>query len=51
MTCALKLTREEKELSYKLYRIKYLPRQLEATRAKLRALENEARRYGMEDIL
>lgn len=32
-------------------RKRYLPIQLEATRRKLRMLENEARRYGMTELL
>lgn len=32
-------------------RIKYLPRQIDATRRKLAALEAEARRYGLTDLL
>jgi hypothetical protein len=33
------------------YRMRYLPEQLENTRRKLAALENEARRYGLTDLL
>lgn len=33
------------------YRVRYLPAQLEAARHKVRALENEARRLGMTDLL
>jgi hypothetical protein len=29
----------------------YLPGQIEATRRKLAALENEARRYGMDELV
>jgi hypothetical protein len=32
-------------------RRRYLPSQIDAARAKVRALENEARRYGMTDLL
>ena len=32
-------------------RLRYLPAQLEAARHKVRALENEARRYGLADLL
>ena len=32
-------------------RLRYLPAQLEAARHKVRALENEARRYGMAELL
>jgi hypothetical protein len=33
------------------YRAKYLPNQLELARRKVAALENEARRYGMNELL
>lgn len=33
------------------YRVRYLPRQLEAARRKVAMLENEARRYGFHDLL
>lgn len=33
------------------HRARYLPTQLAAARHKVRALENEARRYGMLDLL
>lgn len=33
------------------YRVRYLPAQLEAARRKVAALETEARRYGMHDLL
>lgn len=33
------------------HRARYLPAQLEAARAKVRMLENEARRYGLHDLL
>ena len=33
------------------YRQRYLPQQILATRAKLRALENEARRYGLHYLV
>ena len=32
-------------------RLRYLPAQLAAARHKVRALENEARRYGMAELL
>lgn len=34
-----------------IYRIRYLPGQIERARRKLAALENEARRYGMHDLI
>jgi hypothetical protein len=33
------------------YRLRYLPAQLDAARAKVAALEVEARRYGMTELL
>ena len=33
------------------YRIRALPARIEAARRKVTALENEARRYGMTDLL
>lgn len=36
---------------YQEYRLRYLPVQLEAARRKVALLENEARRYGMTDLL
>jgi len=33
------------------YRVRYLPRQLEAARRKVAALENEARRLNLEHLL
>lgn len=43
--------RKASELSHLTYRMKYLPQQLEDARRKLAALENEARRYRMFDLL
>lgn len=46
--------RREKEKPVERYvrhRLAYLPTQLENARRKLAALENEARRYGMHDLL
>lgn len=43
--------RQEKELAHLSYRLKVLPDQLERARARVRQLENEARRYGMYDLL
>lgn len=42
------LTRQERYLAY---RLRVLPEQLESARRKVRALENEARRYGMENLV
>lgn len=36
---------------YMEHRVRYLPRQIEAARAKLAALEREAARLGMHDLL
>ena len=36
---------------YTYHRLSYLPRQLEAARRKVAMLENEARRYGMTNLL
>lgn len=36
---------------YLAYRVRILPEQLEGARRKVAALENEARRYGMTDLL
>lgn len=33
------------------YRVRHLPKQIEAARRKVAALENEARRYGMNDLI
>lgn len=41
----------DKVLNYEIYRRQYLPDQLERTYHKLEALEREARRYGMEDLI
>lgn len=41
----------DRELHYVKYRQRYLPGQLAAARARVAALENEARRYGMHYIL
>lgn len=41
----------DRELRYVKYRQRYLPGQLAAARARVAALENEARRYGMHYIL
>lgn len=36
---------------YYRHRLRYLPGQIEACRHKLRALQNEARRYNMYDLI
>lgn len=36
---------------YLNHRLRYLPKQLEAARHKVRALENEARRHGLSHLL
>lgn len=46
-----RMIRKEKELAHLSYRLKVLPDQLERARARVRQLENEARRYGMYDLL
>lgn len=48
---ACKLTREDRRIRYLEQRQRRLPEIIEATRHKLRALEVEAKRYGMEDLL
>lgn len=46
-----RMIRKEKELAHLSYRLKALPDQLERARARVRQLENEARRYGMFDLI
>lgn len=41
----------DRDAAHLAYRVQYLPGQIEATRRKLTALENEARRYGMHDLV
>ena len=41
----------DKELAYLDSRVRRLPDMLDRARAKVKALENEARRYGMDDLL
>ena len=41
----------EREAVAEYNRRRYLPAQLEAARRKVEALENEARRYGMTELL
>lgn len=45
------MTREDHEAQYLAHRVRYLPTAIEAARRKVAALENEARRYGMEDLV
>lgn len=42
---------EMRRVAHMEYRLRYLPRQIEAARAKVIALENEARRCGMTELL
>lgn len=42
---------EAKRVKYVAHRVAYLPRAIDSARRKLSALENEARRYGMNDLL
>lgn len=53
LQCHRKASRESmrRHRSGEAYRKRYLPIQLAATREKLRLLENEARRYGMTELL
>lgn len=44
-------TNEADVIDFTKYRHRYLPKQIAATRRKLAALENEARRYGMFELL
>jgi hypothetical protein len=43
--------RETPQERYFAYRVRVLPEQLDNTRRKLAALENEARRYGLTQLL
>ena len=47
----MRANRERKESQYTSYRIRILPSQLHAARRKVAALENEARRLGLVDLL
>lgn len=40
-----------KQERYLAYRLRVLPDQLESARRRVKALENEARRYGMNQLL
>lgn len=45
------LDRQSAQKRWIVYRLRFLPQQLEAARHKVRMLENEARRYGLTDLL
>lgn len=45
------ITRSEMETKWLHYRLRILPEQLEAARRKVRALENEATRYGLTHLV
>lgn len=45
------MSHEEHHQRYLAYRMAYLPHQIAATKRKLQMLRNEARRYGMTDLL
>lgn len=45
------MTAPEREAFSEYRRRRYLPEQIAATRRKLAMLENEARRYGMDELL
>ena len=45
------MTRTEVKDRYFEYRVRSLPAMLDRARRKVEALENEARRYGMLDLL
>jgi hypothetical protein len=49
--CVAALSREERAQAYMAYRVNYLPEALDRARRKVRALENEAARYGMTELL
>ena len=49
--CVAALSREERAEVYFAYRVNYLPVALENARRKVRALEAEAARYGMTELL
>lgn len=44
------MTREEHAEAYLAYRVRYLPRQIDAAERKLAALRQEALRYGLHDL-
>lgn len=48
---ARKITDDDQRVDHILYRQRFLPVQLERARAKVAALETEARRYGMTELL
>lgn len=45
------LSREDRASVYMAHRIRYLPTAIDNARRNLRALENEAARYGMTELL
>lgn len=45
------MDRHDQAEQYLVHRVRYLPVALEAARRKVAALENEARRYGMVDLV
>ena len=45
------ITKAEIETKWLSYRLRALPEQLDAARRKVRALENEATRYGLTHLL
>jgi len=47
----MKTAHQEKVEAHLAYRVRHLPTQLENARRKVSALEAEARRYGMHDLL
>lgn len=51
MTKRVYVPRRGNDPSYLKDRMRYLPAQIAATRHKLVALENEARRYGMLELI
>jgi hypothetical protein len=46
-----RIEREQAQLRYLESRVRRLPGMLDAARHKVAALENEARRYGMNDLV
>jgi hypothetical protein len=46
-----RLSRAEQAVRYEYQRRRYLPEAMDNARRKVAALENEARRYGMHELL
>lgn len=46
-----KMTPAEREVTHEYFRRRRLPEMLECARRKVAALENEAKRYGLDDLL